>query len=134
MSTIRFQQFVFYQNKSRCNTYDIAKGKNEKKSDFPFIRLTEPKESYLIQRGAKFVMQSFLVNKKILHTGLVPFSDKDGFYYGDYIKENNKKDFLIVYLDEKNLKILMYIIRNRNPKDKEAFALSFSKYLIQYLT
>lgn len=134
MSTIRFQQFVFHQNKSRSNTYDIAKDKKAKKLDFQFIRFTEPKESYLIQRGAKFVMQSFLDNRKILHTGLVPFSDKEGFYYGDYLKENNKKDFLILYLDEKSLKILLYVIPNRNPKDKEAFALSFSKYLIQYLT
>ncbi len=134
MSTIRFQQFVFYQNKSRSNTYDIAKDKNAKKSVFPFIRLTEPKESYLLKRGVKYVMQSFVGNQKVLHSGLVPFSDKEGFYYGDNLKENNKKDFLIVYLDEKNLKILLYVIRNRNPKDKEAFALSFSKHLIQYLT
>lgn len=134
MSTIRFQQFVFHQNKSRSNTYDIAKDKKAKKLDFQFIRLTEPKESYLIQRGAKFVMQSFVGNKKILHSGLVPFSDKEGFYYGDYLKENNKRDFLIIYKDDKNQKILFYVIPNRNPKDKESFALSFSKHLIQYLT
>ena len=68
-----------------------------------------------------------LNRKKILFTGLIPIGHN--YYYGDNVKPNNKKDFLVIYYNSIRGVIHLYIFENRSPRKKADFANDFVYHL-----
>ncbi|MBW8522164.1 hypothetical protein K0U91_06745 [Chryseobacterium chendengshani] len=114
-----------YKKSKILNTYDIVGDKIV--SDIPFIRVETPNEDFLKKQRAKFVIQSFKNRKKILFTGLIPIGHN--YYYGDNVKPNNKKDFLVIYYNSIRSVIHLYIFENRSPRKKADFANDFVYHL-----
>lgn len=114
-----------FSQRRDSNTYDLVGDK--KVSDISFIRVELPKKDFLKKQRAKFVLQSFKDNKKVLFTGLIPVGEN--YYYGDNVKLTSKKDFLIVYYNPRRKVLHLYIIENYKPKKKAVFANDFIDYL-----
>ncbi len=127
MSLIKFQYCKYSLRKKSTSVYNLVGDK--RKSDIPFIRVELPKEDFLKNQKAKYVIQSFKGNKKTLFTGLIPIGDN--YYYGDNINSTGKKDFLIVCYNRVRREIQLYIFKNRNPKNKTVFINDFFEHLIQ---
>lgn len=124
MSEIQYLHCEYSQSKIR-NTYNLVG--NETVSDISFIRVETPNEYFLKKQRAKFVIQSFKNRKKILFTGLIPIGHN--YYYGDNLKLNNKKDFLVIYYNSVRSVIHLYIFENRSPRKKADFANDFIYHL-----
>jgi hypothetical protein len=60
--------YQFIRNNDRPDIYDLVDGQTV----LSYVRLSEPKKDFLKKNGAKWVLESFKDNKKILFTGLVP--------------------------------------------------------------
>jgi hypothetical protein len=84
---------------------------------FNFIKFSKPKADYLIESGVVEVVQSWKsIGKhkiKTLHSGL--FNLGEGIYIGNNINEKDKKDFILLYVKDKN-QIQFFLVKNCNPK------------------
>lgn len=97
---------------------------------FSFIKFSKPKADYLIENGVCDVVQSWkLENRyriKTLHSGL--FNLGEGIYIGNNINDKEKKDFILLYVKDKN-QIQFFLIKNCNPKKhKFVFAMDLFEH------
>ena len=127
MSAIRVQHCEYSQSKKSNDVYDLVGDK--KRTDIHFIRVELPKEEFLKNQRAKYVIQSFKGKKKILFTGLIPLGQN--FYYGDNVNVDGKKDLLIVFYNKRRKSNLqVFTFKNRNPRNKINFINEFFEHLI----
>lgn len=89
-----FRKLVFIPNPKRSGIFDLQ-GQNFKK--FTFFRLALPKAPSLIQRGVKYVIESWIKGKKVLHTGLKETHRKN-LYLGDHKGSRGNRSILIVHI------------------------------------
>lgn len=116
MRKIPIKHCEYSLRKKSATVYDLVGCK--KNSNIPFIRVELPKEDFLKNHGAKYVIQSFKGGKKTLFTGLISLGRN--FYYGDNINSKGKKDFLIVYYNRiRKSNVQVYIFKNRNPRNNK---------------
>ena len=85
---------VFNQNATNPTIYDLASSATG--MPFKYFRLSMPRSEYLIQQGAKFVVESHLNRSKILNTGL-RLSDNCRVFYGDLYDAASKSKSLITF-------------------------------------
>ena len=119
----------FVENPKRENIFDLYVS-SDTFSKFKYFRIENPIQSYLIDKGVKFVCESWENGVKILHTGLIPINN-NGFYLGDYteIIRGNKNTSLIIFEILQN-KIKLYFFNSFNKKSlkmKIEFAKNFIK-------
>ncbi|WP_312765318.1 hypothetical protein [Epilithonimonas sp.] len=128
MSEIRVQYCEYSLNKKSDNIYDLVG--NKKRTDIHFIRVELPKEEFLKNQRAKYVIQSFKGKEKILFTGLIPLGQN--FYYGDNVHSNGKKDLIIVFYNKRRKSNLqVFTFKNRNPRNKINFINMFFEHMIR---
>ena len=86
MRTIpKSRELIFKLNATRTDIYDQT---GSKFKGFAFIRLSEPRSTFLIKQGAKYVIESWDHGTKPLFSGLRLFAD--GLYYGDHLKAGKR--------------------------------------------
>ncbi|MFB9108151.1 hypothetical protein [Flavobacterium gyeonganense] len=98
---------------------------------FPFLRVSPSSSDMLLDKGIKYVVQSFVklhpedkLKTKILHSGLKMVKEIEECFFGDNINlKTDRKDFFILQLTGKVLK--MYYFKNRNPRNKTKFVIAF---------
>ena len=71
--------FQYIRNEDRPDIYDLVSGPT---STLTYVRLSPPKKGFLKKNGAKYVLESWKDNKKILFTGLQQISKNK--YKGDF--------------------------------------------------
>ena len=76
INTPDYLQFVFVQNEKRPDIYDLQ-GKPENVV-FTFFRLSTPRQSFLIKQGAKYVLESWKENIKLVLQALFLLISKIG--------------------------------------------------------
>lgn len=121
----------FTENPQRKNIYDLNI-EMTKFSKFRYFRLQTPRQSYLINQGAKFVCESWEQGEKILHTGLIS-TGIDHYYFGDFL--DNKKTCLMIFhfIPETSI-VLIYYFNGYNKKSlsmKRQFCREFITTSIQ---
>lgn len=86
---------VFIQNADRTDIYDLMP---ESGANLPFsyFRISLPIQPYLIARGATYVVESFKLMSKVLHTGLKP-TKVNGIYSGDVFNPQTRSKSLILF-------------------------------------
>lgn len=92
---------------------------------FEFLKFEPPRDPRLINSGAVAVVMSFKNRKKILHTGIIEINPN--IFIGNNLKENGKKDFIIIYHNKPI--IHFFLFKNKNPRNKTEFALKIISYL-----
>lgn len=103
MRTIpKSRELVFKQSATRSDVYDQT-GSSFK--GFSFIRLSEPRSTFLIKQGAKYVIESWDHGLKPLFTGLRLFAD--GLYYGDHLNAG-KRALMIVKMNPGELVVNLF--------------------------
>lgn len=126
MSKMKFQRYDYTQSKKSNNIFDLI-GDN-KNSDISFVRVELPQEEFLKKQRAKYVIQSFKGKTKTLFTGLIDIGEN--YYYGDNLNSNGKKDFIIIYYNRMRRKIILFIFKNRNPRNKQNFISEFFDHVL----
>ena len=103
MRTIpKSRELVFKQNTTRTDIFDQT---GTQVKGFTFIRLSEPRSTFLIKQGAKFVIESWDHGTKPLFSGLRLFAD--GLYYGDHLKAG-KRVLMIVKMNPGELVVNLF--------------------------
>ena len=103
MGTIpKSRELIFKQNATRTDIYDQT---GSKFKGFSFIRLSEPRSTFLITQGAKYVIESWDHGTKPLFSGLRLFAD--GLYYGDHLKAG-KRVLMIVKINPGELVVNLF--------------------------
>ncbi len=86
---------VFIQNVIHTDIFDLMP---ESGANLPFsyFRRSLPIQPYLIQQGAKYVVESHKGITKVLHTGLKP-TKVNGIYSGDVYDQQTRLKSLILF-------------------------------------
>lgn len=131
MKRLKFQASLF-EKSSIKGIFD--KTKDGKNFLFDFIKFSKPKSDYLINNGVIHVAQSWKeengIKQKILHTGLIQIQTRIGtFLYGNNLNQKGKKDFILISV-LRNDKVKMYVVKNRNPRNKSKFAMQLINQII----
>jgi len=94
-----------------------------------FVQITEPRAEYLKKNGAKYVIESWSGNDKILFTGLIPFAQSQ--FYGDYKNPYTGKRHLIT-IEFKDVKVTarltIYPFDFKTNREREAYLNKKSRY------
>ena len=103
MRTIpKSRELIFKQNTTRTDIYDQTRSKFK---GFSFIRLSEPRSTFLITQGAKYVIESWDHGTKPLFSGLRLFAD--GLFYGDHLNAG-KRVLMIVKMNPGELVVNLF--------------------------
>jgi hypothetical protein len=106
---------VFIQNANRTDIYDLMP---ESGSNLPFsyFRISKPIQPYLIAQGATYVVESFKLMIKVLHTGLKP-TKVIGIYSGDiYDPQTKSKNLILFCANPPECSYTVYIFEGLPPK------------------
>jgi len=118
-----YKRLVFQKSESRPDIYDLIYSRFRK---FTFIRLTTPRQKFLINQSAVYCIESWNDNKKTLFTGLLQFNNK--IYYSDHKPPTNgRKSFLIAYIETFQVVIYYFNLFQLYPKFKKGFIERFIK-------
>lgn len=126
-----FKEVEFAENPKRKGIYDMQQNKNQF-TKFWYFRLQTPKQSYLMQQGAKYVCESWEQGKKILHTGLIP-TGIENYYFGDHREQINgvqRSSVIIFHFVPSTSVIRLYYFNHYNKKSlvmKNNFCKEFIK-------
>lgn len=97
-----YKKLIFVKNENRPDIYDLQ---NSGFNKFTFIKLSDPKADFLIQQGAKYVIESWKNSQKVLFTGLKPIHGK--IFHGNHKEPGSeKKSMLFATISPE--KIVMY--------------------------
>ena len=106
---------VFIQNATRTDIYDLMPESGEN-LPFSYFCISLPIQPYLIAQGAKYVVESFKLMSKVLHTGLKPTKVK-GIYSGDLFNPQTRSKSLILFCAEPdNFSYTVYLFNGYFPK------------------
>ncbi len=119
MKRIKYEYCLFRANRRRKGIFDKEDFMN--KIEFDFLKLETPRQAYLINMGAKYVIESWTAKGKTknLHTGLFPLGRN--IFIGDVPRTERIKDFILVIIDDNRTDIHFFLVRNKNPKRKQEF-------------
>jgi hypothetical protein len=126
-----YKALEFTENPNRKGTYDLQPNQYGF-TKFKYFMLQEPKQSYLIEQGAKHVCESWEHGKKTLHTGLI-HTDIENYYFGDYrepYKGKFRSSIIIFHLVPKTTVIRLYYFNHYSKKSK-ALTVNFCKDFIK---
>jgi len=118
-----YKKLIFQQNHKRSDIFDL---KGSTFTKFRFIRLSRPRQKFLIDQGAKYCIESWNNGKKSLFTGLLPFNGN--IYYGDHKTPTRcKKSFLIAIIEPLRITLFYFNSFSLYPKLKKGFIKRFLK-------
>jgi len=112
-----YKLLEFKENPDRKNIYDLQTT-SAPFNKFQYFRLEQPKQPYLIQRGVKYVCETWVNGIKILHTGIIPTGAPD-YYFGDFtetIKDKKKTSLMIFRLIPDTSTIQIYYFNHFNKR------------------
>ena len=119
-----YKELVFKQNEDRVDIYDLQ---NTNFRKFKYFRISEPRIKFLIRQGAKYIIESWVNNEKVLFTGLIPFNKS--IYFGDHRNpKTGKKSFIIAEINDKLVKIFYFNSFSLYPNKRLDFIRSFLKH------
>lgn len=115
-----FGKLVFRQNESRSDIYDlVSKGFRK----FKYFRLSVPRSEKFTRQGAKYIIESWKDNIKILFSGLIRYSDN--IYFGDHRSNNGKKSFIIAVINQPDIILYYFNSFSLYPKERKGFIAKF---------
>lgn len=129
MREYKFEFARYGMSSKRKGIYDLLENDQ---FPFSFIKITRPISDYLIQNNAQHVIQSWSsVDKsnKALHSGLILVGSD--FFYGNNLNSKGKLDFIIVRFIHSKNQMLVWLFRNKKPRNKTRFTRGFIKHLIR---
>ena len=106
---------VFIQNAIHTDIFDLMP---ESGSNLPFsyFRISLPIQPYLIAQGAKYVVESFKLMSKVLHTGL-KCTKVNGIYSGDvYNPQTRSKSLILFCADPDKYSYTVYLFDGYYPR------------------
>jgi len=106
---------VFVQNAIHTDIFDLMP---ESGANLPFsyFRLSLPIQPYLIAQGAKYVVESFKLMSKVLHTGLKP-TKVNRIYSGDVFDQQTRSKSLILFCSNPaECSYTVYLFKGLPPK------------------
>lgn len=133
MKRIKYESCYFVKSTIK-GVFD--KENQNQKFPFSFLKFSKPKSSYLIRNGVSEVVQSWGnqngFKEKILHTGLIRVNtNQSNLMYGNNLNSRGKKDFILLEILNENTCVL-YLVKNRNPRNKTKFSLSLINQILYY--
>ena len=106
---------VFIQNANRTDIYDLMP-ESDANLPFSYFRISLPIQPYLIAQGATYVVESFKLMSKVLHTGLKP-TKVNGIYSGDVFNTQTKSKSLILFcVSSDKFSYTVYLFNGYFPK------------------
>lgn len=112
-----FKLLEFKENPGRKNIYDLQTT-SATFNKFSYFRIEQPKQPNLIQRGVKYVCETWVNGIKILHTGIIP-TGAPGYYFGDFtetIRDKKKNSLMIFRLSPDSSTIQIFFFNHFNKK------------------
>ena len=108
-----YKVLEFTENQQRKRIYDLNVETN-KFSKFRYFRLQTPRQQYLVNKGVKFVCESWENGEKTLHTGLIS-TGIDDYYFGDFV-DNKKTSLMIFHFTPETSNVMIYFFNGYNKK------------------
>ena len=105
---------VFIQNPNHADIFDLIP---ESGANLPFtyFRISLPLQPYLIQQGAKFVVESHHNKEKVLHTGLKR-TKVATIYSGDLFNLQTRSKSLILFCAKPDESYTVYLFDGYYPR------------------
>lgn len=120
-----YKELIFVKNENRIDIYDLQNSNFRK---FKYFRLSEPRVSFLIKQGAKYVIESWDKGEKVLFTGLIPFNQY--IYFGDHKNtKTGRKSLIVVNIKDKEVKLYYFNNFSLKVSKRLVFINNFLKHL-----
>ena len=129
-NTPDYRLFEFTRNETRPHIYDIV-GRPDK-PPIRYFSISAPRAPFLIQQGAKWVVESWENRVKTAFTGLIPVAIP-GWFYGDLIEvlptQKRRKSFVLFHFRGSTIALYYFRSYTLYPAKRPLFIKRFTSHL-----